>query len=311
MSATRNTILPIVLPAVARALKRGSPVVALESTVITHGLPKPQNLILAREIEAEVRRAGAVPATIAVLDGQVHVGLSEEQIGDLAEIEEPVKLGRRDLPAAIVKRLSGGTTVAGTMLIAQLAGIRVFATGGIGGVHRNIPHDVSGDLHALADYPMIVVCAGAKAILDIPATLEYLETLGIPVVGYQTDEFPAFYSSGSGLPTPTRLDSPEEVAEFAQAHWTLGTEGAVLVVNPIPAGAQIPGKEIDPFIERAAREAREQSIAGPGLTPFLLERLNQLTEGRSLRANLALLLNNAVLAAELAAALRTNPARAI
>lgn len=288
-----------------------SPLLALESTVITHGLPRPQNLELARAMEAEVRRNGATPATIAVLDGKIRVGLSDEELVRLAEAESPLKISRRDFAAAIAKKASGGTTVAGTMFAAHKAGIRVFATGGIGGVHKESRFDVSTDMQALADTPMIVVCAGAKSILDLPATLETLETLSVPVIGYGTDEFPAFFSRSSGLPVSARLDSPQEVAAFAKAHWEIGMKSAVLVCQPIPIEDEIPREEIDPIEEQASREALEQGITGQRLTPFLLQRVNELTAGRSLRANLSLLLNNARLAAQIAKALSQRKTRAV
>ncbi|MGC8856551.1 MAG: pseudouridine-5'-phosphate glycosidase [Anaerolineae bacterium] len=289
---------------VNRAMKIGLPVVALESTVITHGLPRPLNLSLARDMELAVRNEGATPATIGVLDGVIHIGLSEEEMERLANEKGAIKIGPRDFAQAIVNAAAGGTTVAGTMFAAQTVGIKVFATGGIGGVHREARFDVSADLHALATIPMIVVCAGAKAILDLPATLEYLETMGVPVVGFGTDEFPAFYSRESGLEVSTRLDTPQEIAEFAQAHWGLGMRSAVLVVNPIPANEALSKSEIDPLIARASAEAVEKKIHGKALTPFLLQRLNELSQGRATRANLALLLNNAHLAAKIAHALR-------
>ncbi|HEY2980350.1 MAG TPA: pseudouridine-5'-phosphate glycosidase [Anaerolineales bacterium] len=287
---------------VAKALKDSQPVVALESTVITHGLPQPRNLELAREMEAAVSADGATPATIAVLDGEIRVGLTDAELLRLAR-DGGMKISRRDLAAAAVKKANGGTTVAATMFAARRAGIRVFATGGIGGVHRETPFDISADLQALADTPMIVVCAGAKAILDLPATLEYLETLSIPVVGYRTDEFPAFYTRSSGLDVSVRLDSPDEIAAFAKAHWELGMPGAVLVANPIPAADAIPGSEIEPIIAQASTEALEQKITGQALTPFLLQRVSELTGERSVRANVALLLNNARLAAQIARAI--------
>jgi pseudouridine-5'-phosphate glycosidase len=286
----------------ARAVRSRLPVVALESTVITHGLPHPQNLELARDMEAALRGEGAIPATVAVLDGEIRVGLSDPELERLAR-EGGLKISRRDFAAAILKKSSGGTTVAGTMYAAHRAGLRVFATGGIGGVHRESAFDVSADLQALADTPMIVVCAGAKAILDLPATLEYLETLSVPVAGYQTGEFPAFYSRESGLPVSVRLESPEEIARFARVHWETGAASAVLVANPIPAGDAIPRSEMDPVIAQASAEAAQKDIHGQGLTPFLLKRVSELTESRSLRANLSLLLNNARLAARIAGAL--------
>src|SRR5512140_3792188 len=219
---------------VTRANNSRTPVVALESTVITHGLPYPQNLQLAKDMEAAVRRAGAVPATIAILDGKIKVGLTNEELARLSQSKNNLKISRRDIATAITRKASGGTTVAGTMYVAGQTSIRVFATGGIGGIHRENPFDVSTDLRALADTAMVVVCAGAKAILDLPATLEYLETLGIPVVGYKTNEFPAFYSRTSGLDVSLRLDSPQEVAQYAQTHWGMGLWTAVLVANPVP-----------------------------------------------------------------------------
>ena len=284
---------------IARALKLALPIVALESTVVTHGLPHPENLHLARDMESAVQEEGAIPATIAILDGQVRVGLTQAEVEELSKVKA-IKVSRRDFATAIVKKTHGGTTVAGTMLVARQAGIQVFATGGIGGVHREAPFDISTDLQSLADTPMIVVCAGAKAILDLPATLEYLETMGVPVVGYQTEEFPAFYSRESGLKVSVKLDSPEEIAAFAKAHWDMGLNSAVLVTNPIPKLTAIPKKEMDPIIDKASEEAKQKGIHGQALTPFLLQRINELTDGKSLQANLSLLLNNARLAAQIA-----------
>ena len=292
-------------PEIARALNFGTPVVALESTVITHGLPQPQNLELARDMEQQVRDNDATPATVALLDGEIRIGLSDEELVRLSESDSVLKVSHRDFATAIVKKKNGGTTVAGTMFAAQLAGIKVFATGGIGGVHKESAFDISTDLRALADTPMIVVCAGAKAILDLPATLEYLETMGVPVVGYQTDEFPAFYSRESGLGVSARLDSPKEIADFAQAHWKLGMQSAVLVTNPVPETQAISKLEMEPIILKASAEAVEQGIHGQALTPFLLGRISELTEGKSLRTNLALLLNNARLAALIAGEMTT------
>ena len=294
-------------PEIARALNFGTPVVALESTVITHGLPQPQNLELARDMEQQVRDHDAIPATVALLDGEIRIGLSDEELVRLADAQSDsvLKVSHRDFAAAIVKKMNGGTTVAGTMFAAQLAGIQVFATGGIGGVHKESAFDISTDLHALAEIPMIVVCAGAKAILDLPATLEYLETMGVPVVGYQTDEFPAFYSRESGLGVSVLLDSPKEIADFAQAHWRLGMRSAVLVTNPVPETEAISKSEMEPLILKASAEAIAQGIHGQKLTPFLLSRISQLTEGKSLQTNLALLLNNARLAARIAAEMTT------
>jgi pseudouridine-5'-phosphate glycosidase len=298
-----NSIL--FLPEVKTALARSWPVVALESTVITHGLPRPQNLQLAVEMEKTVRANGATPATIAVLDGIIHLGLAEAELERLSSLDTVRKISRRDIATAITKKESGGTTVAGTLFTAHSAGMRVFATGGIGGVHDRESLDISADLQALADTPLIVVCAGAKAILDLPATLEYLETHSVPVIGYGTDEFPAFFSRQSGLPVSARLDSPEEVAAFARAHWGLGLKSAILVCQPVPAKEELPRQAAERAIQTAREEARAQGVHGQSLTPHLLARLAELTGGASLRANLALLLNNALLAAILAVKLST------
>jgi pseudouridine-5'-phosphate glycosidase len=277
--------------------------VALESTVITHGLPRPQNLQLARDMERTVRENGAIPITIAILDGIVRIGLTDGELERLANEEHARKISLRDFATAIVKKECGGTTVAGTMFAAHKAGIKFFATGGIGGVHEVETLDISTDLQTLADTPMIVVCAGAKAILDLPATLEYLETMAVPVVGYGTDEFPAFYSRHSGLPVSVRLDSPQEVVGFAKAHWEMGTKSAVLVCQPLSEEVEIPYEKVADAIQQARSEAQEKRVHGQSLTPFLLGRMAELTGGESLRANLALLLNNAKLAAQIALAM--------
>jgi len=287
-------------PEILRALELALPIVALESTVITHGLPIPQNIKLAQDMETKVHEQGAVPATIALLDGIIRIGISHEELDKLANAKDPVKVSRRDFARAIVKKMDGGTTVAGTMLAAQQTRIQVFATGGIGGVHREGHMDISTDLQALADTPMIVVCAGAKSILDLPATLEYLETMAVPVVGYQTEEFPAFFSRKSGLNVSVRIDTPEEIVSFAKTHWGLGLKSAILVTNPIPEEYSLPDKEINPIIIQASEDARKKGIHGQALTPFLLARINELSKGRSLRSNLVLLQNNAVLAAKIA-----------
>jgi len=287
-------------PEIARAVDMGAPIVALESTVITHGLPRPQNLELARNMEKQIRDAGATPATIALLDGKIRIGLSDEELIRLSESDSTLKVSHRDFATAIVKKVNGGTTVAGTMFVANMAGIKVFATGGIGGVHKESAFDISTDLRSLAEIPTIVVCAGAKAILDLPATLEYLETMGVPVVGYGTDEFPAFSARESGLGVSARLDSPKEIADFAKAHWNLGMRSGILVTNPIPETEAISKSEMEPIIAQASAEAIAQGIHGQKLTPFLLGRISELTKGKSLKANLALLLNNARLAAEIA-----------
>ncbi len=289
-----------ITPEVKIALDLGAPIVALESTVITHGLPRPQNLQLAREMEKQVRGFGATPATVALLDGKIHIGISDGELVRLSDAESALKVSHRDFATAIVKKANGGTTVAGTMFAANMAGIKVFATGGIGGVHKESSFDISTDLRSLAEIPTIVVCAGAKAILDLPATLEYLETMGVPVVGYRTDEFPAFYSRESGLGVSVRLDSPKEIAEFAQAHWNLGMKSGILITNPILEPDAIPAAEMEPIIARASAEAVAQGVHGQKLTPFLLGRISELTNGKSLKANLALLLNNAGLAAQIA-----------
>lgn len=298
-------------PDVNRAMRANLPVVALESTVITHGLPRPQNLQLARDMERAVRDEGAAPATIAFLDGELHIGLNDQELERLANEKEPYKVGPRDFATVITEEACGGTTVAGTMLACKHAGIKVFATGGIGGIHRESSFDISADLQALAAIPMIVVCAGAKAILDLPATLEYLETMNVPVVGFGTDEFPAFYSRESGLEVSAKADTPEDLVEFARAHWKAGLQSAVLVANPVPAGEAIPKSEMEPLIEKASKEAKEQGIHGKEVTPFLLQRINELTKGKSMRANLALLLNNARLAARIARAWRTSERRKV
>ncbi|HEX9840701.1 MAG TPA: pseudouridine-5'-phosphate glycosidase [Anaerolineales bacterium] len=291
---------------VSRAKRLSLPMVALESTVITHGLPRPQNLTLAHDMERAVREEGATPATIAFLDGCLHIGLNEPELERLANEYKPYKVGPRDFATVITKEACGGTTVAGTMLASKQTNIKVFATGGIGGVHRESHFDISADLQALGTIPMIVVCAGAKAILDLPATLEYLETLGVPVVGYGTNEFPAFYSRESGLDVSVNLENPQAIVDFAKAHWDAGLQSAVLVANPVPLGEAISKSEMEPYIEQASKEAQKKKIHGKELTPFLLQHINELTKGKSMRANLSLLLNNARLASQIAHALRTS-----
>ena len=288
---------------VEQALATGLPVVALESTIITHGMPWPHNVETARRVEETVRSAGAVPATIAVLRGNLHIGLSAAQLDDLGQSEDVAKLSRADLAVCLARKTTGATTVAATMIAAHIAGIRVFATGGIGGVHRGaeLSFDVSADLHELSQTPVTVVAAGAKAILDLPKTLEVLETLGVPVIAYGQDEFPAFWSRGSGLAAPLRMDDVADIARAQEMRRALGIPGGQLIANPIPASAEIEAGELTPLIDRALAEAHEKGIVGKQVTPFLLERIFQLTEGRSLEANIALVLNNARLAAELAA----------
>jgi pseudouridylate synthase len=291
----------IIYPEVAQALLKHQPVVAVESAVITHGLPHPENLNLAREMETEIRNQGATPATIAVLAGRIHIGLSPIELENLADPElKTRKISRRDYGIAIASRENGGTTVSGTLIAARLAGIKVFATGGIGGVHRNAAFDVSADLPELSRSPLVVVCAGAKAILDLPATFEYLETMGIPVIGYQTDEFPAFYSSKSGLKVNARIEEPGKAAQIALSQWDLGLENAILLVQAPPSESAIPFDEVNTMIEIALHESQELHISGSAVTPFLLNKVSLLSQGSSLRANLALLRNNARLAAQVA-----------
>jgi len=280
---------------------------ALESTVIAHGLPYPQNLETARELERLAREHGAEPRTIAIIGGEIKIGLSDDELAYLAQARNVMKLSRRDIALAIAQKRDGATTVSATMWLAHRAGIRVFATGGIGGVHRVMGStqtwDVSADLLELARTPVAVVCAGAKAILDLPATLEWLETFGVPVLGYQTDEFPAFYSRASGLHVQTRVDSAEEAARLIKTHWDLGFTSGVLVCVPIPREDEIPREVIEPYIAQALRDAEQQKITGGALTPFLLQRLAELTQFKSVRANMALLKNNVAVAAEITKAL--------
>ena len=289
-------------PAVKAAVKKNGPVVALETAVVTHGLPYPINLQLANDLEDVIRKIGALPATIGLIHGTVYAGLTREQLVHLSEAKKARKISQRDFGAAIASQSDGGTTVAGTAIVAHAVGIKVFATGGIGGVHRDAQFDISTDLTLLAKTPLVVVCAGAKAILDLPATLEYLETMGVPVLGFQTDEFPAFYSTSSGLPVSQRVDSPEMVVEIARAHFGLGLNSAILVVVPPPPAEAIPAGEIESFIQMAVREAHEKGIRGAATTPYLLDRMSSLTAGRSIETNLALLKNNARVAAEIACA---------
>jgi pseudouridine-5'-phosphate glycosidase len=290
---------------VRQALAQSQPVVALESTVIAHGLPYPSNVEVARAMEGAISAEGATPATVALLDGQIVVGLSAEEVERLATEDHVMKASRRDLGVALASRRTAATTVAGTLACAALVSISVFATGGIGGVHRGATQtfDISADLPELARLPIVTVCAGAKAILDLPLTLEYLETHGVPVIGYQTDEVPAFYSRESGLPAPHRCDTPEEVARVAAAQWRSGVGGGLLVTCPIPAEHALPRERIDKEIAIALAEAEAQGVRGPATTPFLLSRLAQLTGGESVVANRALLLNNAAQAARFAKAL--------
>lgn len=302
-------ISPILSEEVRAAQAEGRALVALESTIITHGMPWPQNLETARRVEAEVRAAGAIPATIAVIGGRLHAGLDAPALEALAQAKGVAKLSRADLAACIATGGTGATTVAATMIGARLAGIDVFATGGIGGAHRGAEtsFDISADLRELSETPVTVVAAGAKAILDLPKTLEILETLGVPVITVGQDEFPAFWSRGSGLPSPLRMDSPEEIARAHRMRAALGLPGGQLVANPIPPEAEIPRAELAPFIATALAEAEAQGIAAKAVTPFLLQRIFELTGGRSLAANIALVLNNARFAAAIARALAALP----
>ncbi|WP_011580604.1 MULTISPECIES: pseudouridine-5'-phosphate glycosidase [Chelativorans] len=290
---------------VAEALSAGKPVVALESTIITHGMPWPQNSSMAAEVEAIVAAEGAVPATIAVMAGRLKIGLSGEEREKLARAEDAMKLSRADLAFAIAEGRTGGTTVAATMIGAHLAGIGVFATGGIGGVHQGAEKsfDISSDLDELARTPVIVVSAGPKAILDIPKTLEVLETRGVPVVGFGTDAMPAFWSRTSKCPAPLRLDTAQEIARFQKTRSRLGIVGGMLIANPVPEEAEIPAEEMAAYIVEAQADAESAGIGGKAVTPFLLARILEITGGRSLKTNIALVKNNARLAARIAIAL--------
>ena len=292
-------------PEVVAALDQGRPVVALESTIISHGMPWPQNAETALAVEAEVRSQGAVPATIAVIAGRLKAGLTPAEIESLGRTgQQAIKTSRRDLPFLVASGATGATTVAATMIVAALAGIKVFATGGIGGVHRGAAtsFDVSADLQELARTEVAVVCAGPKSILDLGLTLEYLETHGVPVIGYCTDELPAFFTRDSGFGVDYRLDAPAEIARVMRAKQSLRLGGGLLIANPIPAEFALPRQLIDGAIAQAVVDARLQGVAGKALTPFLLDRVNALTGGLSLSANIALVLNNARLAATVAVA---------
>ena len=285
------------------ALKANQPVVALESTIISHGMPYPQNVETALRVEKTIRDAGAIPATIAILHGKLSVGISPEQIEYLGKKGLKVaKASRRDLPMLLARGEDGATTVTTTMIAAALAGVRIFATGGIGGVHRGAETtmDISADLEELSQTNVTVVCAGAKSILDLGLTLEYLETKGVPVIGYQTDELPAFYCRKSGFGVDYRADSPKEIATAMQVKQTCGLAGGMLIVNPIPEQYAMPEDQMNACIDRAIREANEQGVKGKALTPFLLDRIKTLTEGKSLEANIQLVLNNARLGAAIA-----------
>ena len=291
-------------PEVAAARAAGAPIVALESTIITHGMPFPQNMDTARLVEQTVRDAGATPATIAIMAGRIHIGLTDVELETLAQARDVAKLSRADLAACLASGRTGATTVAATMICAHLAGIGTFATGGIGGVHRGAEttFDISADLLELAQTPVIVVCAGAKAILDIPKTLELLETHGVPVIAYGQDDMPAFWSRSCGLRAPLRMNTATEIAAAAALRTALGLPGGHLIANPIPVSDEIPRHIIMPHIEVALAEAAAQGIQAKAVTPFLLQRIYELTDGKSLIANIALVRNNARLAAEIAVA---------
>jgi len=298
-----NPLIHIHAP-VAEALRNGEPIVALESTIVAHGMPYPANLETAQILESLVESGGAVPATVAVANGQIHVGCAADMLHALATEEGVWKISRRDLPLALAKRVLGATTVSGTLIGAARAGVAVFATGGIGGVHRGVAStwDVSADLAELAASDVAVVSAGAKSILDLPKTLEVLESSGIPVIGYGTDEFPAFFTRKSGLGVPHRCDTPEEVAAAMHAKWTLGLQGGFLVANPIPASAAADPTAIEAAIEAGLRSASEQGVEGKALTPFLLRFINEATGGASLAANRQLVENNVRVGTEIAVA---------
>jgi pseudouridine-5'-phosphate glycosidase len=298
-----NRDFMVLSPEVEKAISTNKPIVALESTVTAHGLPRPQNLETAFRLERIVREAGAVPATVAILDGKFCVGLTEEQIKFIAETDGIKKISIRDLPIAIARDWNGATTVASTSWIAHRAGIKVFATGGIGGVHRGSLPDISADLPALASTPIVVVCSGAKIVLDLPATREWLETHGVTVVGFGCDEMPAFYSSSSGLPVDARCDSAGEIANIFHAQQKLGIERALLVTVPVPNDFEVPAGDLEAALNAALENADRQMITGRELTPFLLTQMAQQSAGATLRANIALLENNARVAAEIAKSL--------
>lgn len=287
-------------PTVQSALRENRPVVALESTVITHGLPYPQNKETTIGMETAIQESAATPATICILGGVIHIGLVADQMDFIARSSKAIKISRKDIAAACVQKKNGGTTVSGTMEIAYKAGIQVFATGGIGGIHRNHSQDVSADLPTLSQIPIIVVCSGAKAILDLPATREYLETSGVPVIGFKTSELPAFYSINSGIPVDYRVETPLEIAEIARSHWDFGLSTAILVTVPPPAEFAIPTEEIEASILVALNEANKKGIKGSALTPFLLDRVSEHSQTRSMQTNIALLKNNARIAALIA-----------
>ncbi len=290
---------------IREARETGQPIVALESTIITHGMPYPQNVEVAQDVENVVRQNGATPATIAILDGSLHIGLSKDQLEGLGQANKVAKVSRADIAAIIAKGKTGATTVSATMIAANLADIKVFATGGIGGVHRGAEQsfDVSADLQELSQTPVSVVCAGAKAILDLPKTFEVLETLGVPVVAYGQDALPAFWSSTSELNAPLRADNPHQIADMIRVRREMGIPGGCLIANPIPKDAEIPNEVITPIIEAALKAAAVQGVHGKDVTPFLLQKIFEITKGASLTANIALIKNNAALASQVAKSL--------
>ncbi|RXT06339.1 pseudouridine-5'-phosphate glycosidase [Ammoniphilus sp. CFH 90114] len=295
-------------PEVREAKEKGLPIVALESTIISHGMPYPQNVETAKEVEEIIRKNGAVPATIGIMDGKIKIGLTDQELEFFGTNKEISKVSRRDFPYIVSKKKHGATTVAATMISAKLAGIEVFVTGGIGGVHREAEQtmDISADLTELAQTDVAVVCAGVKSILDIEKTLEYLETWGVPVVGYKTDEFPAFYSRTSGFGVDYRLDEAEQVAELIRTKWDLGLKGGLVIANPVPESHALKEDEIEHIIQKALEEAKSHLIKGKSVTPFLLGKIKELTQGTSLEANIALVKHNAEVGAQIAAALTNN-----
>ena len=291
------------------SIKGNGPVVALESTIISHGMPFPQNMETALQVERIIRKEGAIPATIAVLEGRIKIGLSNLELEQFSQGTKTVKVSSRDLPFALSQKQDGGTTVAATMICARMAGISVFVTGGIGGVHRGSEKtmDISGDLMELARTNVAVVCAGIKSILDIPRTLEYLETQGVPVIGYRTDEFPAFYTTTSGYSVQSRINTAEEIARCMKVKWELGLEGGMVIANPVLRGDSMDEDVIEEAITKSLKEASEKGIDGKAVTPFLLERISQLTDGESLKTNIALVCNNALVGAKIASAYGNGP----
>ena len=294
---------------IQNSIKGNGPVVALESTIISHGMPFPQNLETALEVERIIRKEGAIPATIAVVEGRIKIGLSNLELEHFAQGTKTVKVSSRDLPLVLLQKQNGGTTVAATMICARMAGISIFVTGGIGGVHRGSEKtmDISGDLMELARTNVAVVCAGIKSILDIPRTLEYLETQGVPVIGYRTDEFPAFYTTTSGYSVQSRINTAEEIARCMKVKWELGLEGGMVIVNPVLREDAMDEEVIEEAITKSLKEASEKGIDGKAVTPFLLERISQLTDGESLKTNIALVFNNALLGAKIASAYGNEP----